>query len=332
MILRKAVGMADQSWIVVTGGAGFIGSNVVGELNRRGETRILVVDNLGSDERWKNLRGLEFEDIWPAARFRDAVRGGQRLPSVRVVYHLGACSSTTETNADYLLDNNYQYTRELCEWCLEHHVRFVYASSAATYGDGSRGYSDADEATKQLWPLNMYGMSKHLFDLWALRHGLLRNIAGLKYFNVYGPREDHKGDMRSVVHKAYHQIRESGVVRLFKSYRPEFKDGEQKRDFIYVKDAVAATLFLGDHPEVGGLFNCGTGQARSWNDLARAVFAAMGLEPNIEYIEMPVGLRGKYQYFTQAEMNKLHAAGFSANFTSLEEGVRDYVRNYLHTS
>ena len=320
--------MDSKAWTIVTGASGFIGRNVVAELNRRGVERILAVDDLGADERWKNLRGLKFDEIWPIAKFREAFLG-DRLPETQVVYHLGACSATTETNANYLLDNNYQYTRELCEWCLKRGTRFVYASSAATYGDGEKGYSDADEVTPTLVPLNMYGMSKHLFDLWALRNGLLGKIAGLKYFNVYGPGEDHKGDMRSVIHKAYGQIREGGAVKLFKSYRSDYKHGEQVRDFVFVKDAVDVTLFCGENPKASGLFNCGTGKARSWNDLAKAVFAAMGLEPNIEFIEMPPALRSKYQYFTQAEMGKLRAAGYTRAFTSLEDGIREYVQGYL---
>ena len=320
--------MDSKAWTVVTGAAGFIGRNMAAELNRRGEERILIVDDLGTDERWKNLRGLKFEDIWTIDRFRGALRGGP-LPAVKAVYHLGACSATTETDANYLLDNNYQYTRELCEWCLAHGARFVYASSAATYGDGAQGYSDADAATSSLVPLNMYGMSKHLFDLWALRSGILGKIAGLKYFNVYGPGEDHKGDMRSVIHKAYGQIRETGVVKLFKSYRPDYQDGEQVRDFVFVKDAVDVTLFCGENEKASGLFNCGTGKARSWNDLAKATFAAMGRKPNVAYIEMPESLRSKYQYFTQAEMGKIRAAGYAQAFTSLEDGVREYVQGHL---
>ena len=316
----------------MTGGAGFIGRNVVAELNRRGTTRILLVDDLGLDERWKNLRGLVFEEVMSIDEFRTRIGGEGALPEIRTVYHLGACSATTETDADYLLDNNTRYSQELCEWCLTHAVRFVYASSAATYGDGAQGYSDADSATPTLVPLNMYGMSKHLFDLWALRKGLLGKIAGLKYFNVYGAGEDHKGEMRSVIHKAYHQIRTNGAVKLFKSYRPDYADGEQVRDFVAVEDAVAVTLFCGEHPAASGLFNCGTGRARTWNDLARAVFAAMGLEPNIQYIEMPETLRGKYQYFTQAEMAKLRAAGYADEFLSLEEGIRGYVQNWLMKS
>ncbi len=320
--------MEQKAWTVVTGGAGFIGRNVVAELNRRGEENILIVDELGSDDRWMNLRGLKFEDVLLIDAFREAFQA-DRLPNVKAVYHLGACSSTTETDADYLLDNNTHYTRELCEWALKQDARFVYASSAATYGDGAEGYSDADEVTPTLTPLNMYGMSKHLFDLWALRHGLLDRIAGLKYFNIYGPGEDHKGGMRSMINKAFGQIHKNGEVCLFKSYRPEYGPGEQVRDFVYVKDAVDATLFCGENPGASGLFNCGTGEARSWNDLAKAVFTAMGLEPNIDYIEMPVELRGKYQYYTQAEMGKLRAAGYDKAFTSLEEGVREYVQDHL---
>jgi len=314
---------------IVTGGAGFIGRNLVSALNARGETDILVVDRLGQGPKWKNLRGLQVEDVQDKAVFREAFRAG-RLEGVEAVLHLGACSATTETDADYLLDNNYHYTRELCEWCLEHGARFVYASSAATYGDGSKGYSDADAATPGYQPLNMYGFSKHLFDLWALRRGLFDRIAGLKYFNVYGPYEDHKGDMRSVVHKAHGQILEQGRVNLFRSHHPDYADGEQVRDFVYVRDAVDVTLWLLDHPEVSGLFNCGTGQPRTWMDLARATFAALGREPRIDLVDMPETLRATYQYYTCADMGKLRTAGWAPPPTSLEDGVRDYVQKYLN--
>ena len=313
---------------LVTGGAGFIGSNLIAALNERGQRNILVVDDLGTDEKWRNLVGLEFTDYWDKDDFRFAVRN-DALGEIDAVFHLGACSSTTERNASYLADNNYRFSRELCEWCAVHDVRFIYASSAATYGDGSAGYADDCERLAALRPLNMYGYSKHMFDLWADHHGAFDRIAGLKYFNVYGPNEAHKGDQRSMVHKAWGQIRENGRVRLFKSHRPDFADGEQLRDFVYVKDAVSATLFFYDHRDVSGLFNCGTGQARSWNDLARAVFAAMGREPQIEYIDMPEALRGKYQYRTEAEMTKLQGVGCSEPFTTLENGIKDYVQNYL---
>lgn len=318
--------MSDK--FIVTGGAGFIGSNLVAALNERGEDHILIVDDLGADEKWKNLVGLKYEDYFGRDEFRAAVQY-DRLGEIDTVFHLGACSATTERDANYLVDNNYRYTRELCEWCLHHDARFVYASSAATYGDGSMGYSDADEMTPKLRPLNMYGYSKQMFDLWALRHELFDRITGLKYFNVFGPREDHKGDMRSVVVKAYHQVCETGEVKLFKSFHPDYKDGEQVRDFLYVKDAVAVTLFFHDRPDVSGLFNCGTGKARTWKDLATAVFTAMGREPNIRYIDMPEHLKGKYQYRTEANVSKLRKAGYQDPFLSLEDGVADYVKNWL---
>lgn len=314
-------------WIV-TGGAGFIGSNVVRALNDRGEDNILIVDRLGQCEKWKNLVGLRYEDYCDKDEFFRHIEG-EGLRKMKGVYHLGACSATTESDADYLASNNYQYTRALCERCLAEGMRFVYASSAATYGDGSLGYSDADADTPKYKPLNMYGYSKHMFDFWALRSGALKSIAGLKYFNVYGPGEAHKDAMRSMVHKAFEQISETGKVQLFKSQRPEYRDGEQVRDFVYVKDAVDMTLWLGEHPEVNGLFNCGTGTSRTWKDLASAVFAAMGHEPRIEFVEMPAHLRDKYQYYTCSMMEKVRAAGYSAEFHALEAGVRDYVRNYL---
>ena len=313
---------------IVTGGAGFIGRNVVAALNRRGIEDILIVDRLGSDDKWKNLVELAFEDVMGIEDFRDLI-GEYAFDELETVFHLGACSSTTEEDADYLLDNNYRYTRELCEWCLSNDVRLIYASSAATYGDGALGYSDEDEQTPGYRPLNMYGFSKQLFDLWALRSGLFDRIVGLKYFNVFGPFEDHKGDMRSVVHKAYSQILRNGAVELFKSYNDDYADGEQLRDFVYVKDAVEVSLFFHDRQGVSGLFNCGTGNARTWKDLVTALFTAMGREPKIKFIDMPETLRSRYQYFTQADDRKLRAAGYDRPFTPLEEAVSDYVKVHL---
>ena len=316
--------------IIVTGAAGFIGRNTVAELNARGEDELILVDELGKDEKWKNLVGLRYEDIVSPEEFLGLIEDGA-FADARSIIHLGACSATTEKDADYLLRNNYQYTRVVCNWAQANEIRFVYASSAATYGDGSQGYIDSEVVTPTLRPLNMYGYSKQMFDLWALKQGFFENIVGLKYFNVFGPYEDHKSDMRSVVAKSFEQIRDTGTVKLFKSYKPEYKDGEQMRDFIYVKDAVDVTLHfaLQDAAAPGGLFNCGTGKARTWVDLVTAVFHAMGLPPRIEFIEMPPQLQGKYQYFTQASDQKLRAAGYTKPFTSLEEGVRAYVQEYF---
>jgi ADP-L-glycero-D-manno-heptose 6-epimerase len=314
--------------IVITGAAGFIGRNIVAALNARGQTNLILVDSLGHDEKWRNLVGLRFEEILSPEKFLSRMND-PFAAHLDAVIHEGACSSTTEKNADFLLENNYRYTRTLCEACHAAGTRFVYASSGATYGDGSHGYSDDDAKTPTLAPLNMYGYSKHAFDFWALQSQKLNHCVGLKYFNVFGPFEDHKGDMRSVVNKAYDQIKKTGEVTLFKSCNPDYKDGEQKRDFIYVKDAVAVTLYFLDHRDKHGLFNCGTGQARTWLDLANAVFAAMTLEPRIKFIDMPEALKEKYQYFTQAETTKLRRAGYTVPFMTLEDAVKDYVTNYL---
>ncbi len=315
--------------IIVTGGAGFIGSALIAGLNKRGISDILVVDQLGSDQRWKNLRNLSFADYAEKDDFREMVAGNKIGPSIEAVLHMGASTSTTETNASYLIENNYQYSKLLTQWAAAANVRFIYASSAATYGDGSAGFGDKEAEIDKLRPLNMYGYSKQLFDLWAYRTGLLKKIVGLKYFNVFGPNEYHKGDMRSFVLKAFEQINATGKVRLFKSYKKEYKDGEQLRDFLYVKDAVDMTLFFLDNPQTRGLFNIGTGKARSWNDMVKAVFAAMGRKPNIEYIDMPESIRNQYQYFTQAEVTKLRKAGCRKQTISLEDAIKDYVQNYL---
>jgi ADP-L-glycero-D-manno-heptose 6-epimerase len=316
--------------IIVTGGAGFIGSNIVKALNDAGEDKILVVDHLGEGEKWKNLLELSFVDYEHKDDFLIMLERGLFDHGISAVIHMGACSSTTEQNADYLIANNYQYSRSLAQrYAGNTGVRFIYASSAATYGDGSRGYSDAHDALSLLRPLNMYGYSKHLFDLWALRTGFLKKAVGLKYFNVFGPNEYHKGDMRSVVIRSFFQARTLDKVKLFKSYRVDYKDGEQCRDFIYVKDAVKVTLHFLERPDANGIFNVGTGIPRNFNDLASAVFSAIGKSENIEYIDMPEGLEKRYQYYTCAQVEKLRAAGFSDKFATLEDAVQDYVAHYL---
>ncbi|MGD9876593.1 ADP-glyceromanno-heptose 6-epimerase [Desulfococcus sp.] len=316
--------------IVITGGAGFIGSAIACRLNRRGIDDLLIVDHLGESEKWKNLVPLRYLDYLDRSDFIEKLETNAFGNDIRAIFHLGACSSTTERNADFLMENNYRYTARIAQWQTIHRdCRFIYASSAATYGAGEQGYKDDAATLHRLRPLNMYGYSKHLFDLLARRKGWLDHMVGLKYFNVYGPNEYHKGDMRSVVNKAYPDVRDNGRIRLFKSYRRDYGDGEQVRDFIYVADAAAMTLFFLDHPEVNGIFNIGTGTARSWNDVARALFSAAGKPVNIEYVPMPESLRGKYQYHTCADLSRLREAGCTHACTPLEEAVREYVRDYL---
>ena len=314
--------------IVVTGGAGFIGSAIVWKLNTLGEKNIIIVDELGLDEKWKNLVELDFDDFINKNEFIKLIDSG--LPfKTEAIIHMGANSSTTEKDADHLLENNYEYTKKLAEYCIDNNVRFIYASSAATYGDGALGFDDSEALSPDLKPLNMYGYSKNLFDVWAIRHNIIDKIVGLKYFNVFGPNEYHKGDMRSVVHKAYEQIRDKGSVKLFKSGNKKYKDGEQMRDFIYVKDAVEMTLFFLDKKDKNGLFNVGTGIARTWNDLVTAIFNSTGKDVNIEYINLPEHLKLKYQYFTEAKLDKIKKAGYQNPLYSLEEAVADYVKSYL---
>lgn len=314
--------------IIVTGGAGFIGSVLVSFLNKKGREDIIIVDNLGKSEKWKNLVGKRYEEYIHKDRFLEELLEGS-FPQVEAIIHLGACSSTTELDADYLYENNTEYTRILMEWAIENSVRFIYASSAATYGDGALGYSDNHLDIPKYKPLNMYGYSKQFMDETALRTGMIDSVCSLRFFNVYGPNEYHKESMTSVIFNCFQQIKESGKVSLFKSYKPEYEDGEQKRDFVYVKDVAKIIWWLLNNPQVNGVYNVGTGLARSWNDLALSVFKALNLAENIEYIEMPNHLQGKYQYFTQAENSKLLEAGWEKGFTSLEDGVKDYVQNYL---
>jgi len=314
--------------IVVTGGAGFIGSILVKELNRRGRRDIIIVERPGEDDRWKNLYGLAYYDLVEADQFL-ALLASNQLPQIELIFHLGAESSTTVRDFKYLLANNVAYAQTLFRYAAEAKIDFIYASSAATYGDGAQGYR---EDQWPLYPLNGYGMSKYIFDQWAVQQTVTPPVwAGLRFFNVYGPHEFHKGPMSSVVLQGFKQAQEKKVIRLFKSHHPDYQDGEQSRDFIYVKDVVRGMLDLHAalDEEHNGIYNLGTGKARSFKDLALAVFAALGLPPDIEYIPTPEHIRDQYQYFTQADMQKFKSILPHFTFTSLEEGVQDYVQNYL---
>jgi len=320
--------------ILITGGAGFIGSNLAAALEERGERDVAICDRLGQDGKWRSIAKRELAAVVPPEglfAFLD-----ERAREISIVFHMGAISSTTETDADLIAATNFTLSQRLWEWCAETETRFVYASSAATYGDGSAGFDDdaSAAALARLKPLNAYGWSKHLFDRRVARlleHNTARppQWAGLKFFNVYGPNEYHKGAMRSVVAQIYPRAAKNEPARLFRSHRPELPDGGQKRDFVYVRDCIDMMLWLYEHPAVNGLFNIGSGTARSFADLAAAVFRALGQEPRIDFVDTPVEIRDKYQYFTEARMERLRAAGYARPPTTLEEGVRDYVQTYL---
>ncbi len=326
--------------IIVTGGAGFIGSNLVAALEDRGERNIVVCDVLGHDDKWRNISKRELRDIVKPENLL-AYLDDHKDEHIEAIFHMGAISATTEKDADLIVDTNFILSRALWRWCAENDVRLIYASSAATYGDGSKGFDDAadPDSLARLKPLNAYGWSKHAFDRRVSRiihdkDGAKETLvppqwAGLKFFNVYGPNEHHKGDQMSVCCKLYPQIIAGATAKLFKSHHPDYSDGGQLRDFVYVRDCVDVMLWLFDNKDVNGLFNVGTGKARSFKDLAEAVFTAAGKTPKINYIDMPQQLRGKYQYFTEANMQKLVDAGYDKPFTSLEDGIRDYVQNYL---
>ncbi|MDZ4745299.1 MAG: ADP-glyceromanno-heptose 6-epimerase [bacterium] len=309
--------------LILTGGAGFIGSRILAALNAEGRSDVLIVDALGSGSKWRNLVGTSFIDIVSKQDFRDQMVLGEFEGGIEAIIHMGACSSTTETDADYLYDNNFRYSTDVAEFALEQGARFIYASSAATYGDGSRGYSDA---TIDLKPLNMYGFSKHLFDCWIRDQHLDTHCVGLKFFNVFGPNEQHKGTMASMVYKAVQQIRATGEVRLFKSSDAAFADGGQMRDFIYVNDVCRVVLTLLKRKDINGIYNLGSGIASTWNELIVAVFAAMQIPPKIVYIEAPQEVAEQYQNYTQADMTAFAKALPDMRFSVLEDAVADYVQ------
>ncbi|OGX06942.1 MAG: ADP-glyceromanno-heptose 6-epimerase [Omnitrophica WOR_2 bacterium GWA2_47_8] len=311
--------------IVVTGAAGFIGSCILKAFNDLGQKDIIVVDHLGKDEKKANLKNKTYREYLDKKDFLDVVRKDSVPSGVDCIVHMGACSSTTLQDKEYFEANNFEYTRSLAEWALKHKARFIYASSAATYGDGSHGYRDDEATLKKCKPLNYYGQSKQKFDQWALDHQVLDKVVGLKFFNVFGPNEYHKADMRSVVAKSYDRVAKEGKISLFRSYRKDYADGEQKRDFIYVKDAIDIVMFFYKNPKISGIFNVGSGEARTWNDLAKALFKAVEKTPHIDYIDMPETLRLQYQYFTQADMGKLRSIGYKKPFLSLEQSIADYV-------
>ncbi len=318
--------------LLVTGGAGFIGSNVVASLNEAGRTDVAVNDRLGNDGKWRNLAHRRIADYVPPAELL-AWLDGRKLDAV---IHLGAISSTTATDADAIMENNFRLSLRLLDWCASTRTPFIYASSAATYGDGGAGYSDdwSNGGLQRLKPLNLYGWSKHLFDLAVVdrvrrKDKLPPQWAGLKFFNVFGPNEYHKADMMSLVAKRFDDAKAGKPIRLFKSHRVGIADGEQKRDFIYVDDAIAVVRWLMETPAVSGIFNVGTGVANSFRDLMTATFAALGRQGTIEYIDMPASIRDSYQYFTQARTENLRRAGYNADFTPLDAAVQRYVNLYL---
>jgi ADP-L-glycero-D-manno-heptose 6-epimerase len=316
--------------IVITGATGFIGSVLAKTLNKNSKEELLLVDKFGNNGKWKNLLNIKLAGFADRDEFLgDLENKKYYYKNITAILHIGACSKTTEYNVDYLIKNNFEYSVRLCNWCVENGVRFIYASSAAVYGDGALGFSDSDDLTGKLQPLNPYGFSKWLFDQWMLSTGKTDNAAGLRFFNVFGPNEYHKEDMASVIYRYFPDVRDKKLLRLFKSYKKGITDGEQRRDFVYVKDVVSVIEFFLENEKLHGIYNLGSGKARSFNDVGKAMFAALGYKSNIEYFDMPQGLRDKYQYFTEADMSKLRNAGYKKPFTLLEEAVSDYIKTYL---
>jgi ADP-L-glycero-D-manno-heptose 6-epimerase len=315
--------------ILITGAAGFIGSALAWALNRQGRFDLILCDRFGTGQKWKNLLGCRFAQFIDREQLFAKLSSEPWASKIDTVLHLGACTDTTQADADFLWHNNTEYSKILCEWALEQRARFIYASSAAVYGDGSLGFSDDDLLTPQLRPLNAYGFSKWLFDMWILEHKLTGKVAGLRFFNVFGPNEYHKGRMASVIYSAFPSVRGENKIRLFESHRPDYAHGGQVRDFIYIKDVLRVIEYFINNQQVNGIFNVGSGEPHSFNELARAMFATLGKEPHIEYFPMPDSIKAQYQYFTKAQISKLREAGFSELFTPFEEAVKDYVQNYL---
>jgi len=316
--------------IVVTGGAGFIGSALVWALNKRGEKNIIIVDQVDNVEKEHNIAPLNYVKIVGITNFLTDLEGGAYdTEGIGAIFHLGACSDTTEKDWNYLLQNNVSYTKSIISWCAKHKVRCIYASSAAVYGNGEKGFSDDISLFDELKPLNLYGQSKLDVDIWARDEGYLTSAVGLRYFNVFGPNEYHKEHMRSVIAKKFDQLTSTGIVELFKSNNTAFKDGEFTRDFIYIKDAVAATLYFYDHAEHAGVYNVGRGEEVSWNKVANAMFEAVGQPPHITYIDMPEQVRDQYQYRTRADISKLRQVGYSDPTMPVSKAIHEYVRSYL---
>lgn len=316
--------------VIITGGAGFIGSVLMRELNNEGIEDILIVDDLGKGEKWRNLVKGKYSDFIHKDLFLDRIKKNNAPKDIEGIVHLGACSSTTENDANYLMENNFHYSQAVCSYAVENGIRFINASSAATYGAGELGFFDNTENLPKLRPLNMYGYSKQLMDLWLIKNGFEKEVASLKFFNVYGPNEYHKGSMQSVALKLFHQIETTGEALLFESNVPDLGHGEQKRDFVYVKDCARLIFWLlYDGKRVGGILNVGTGRGETFNSLAEAVFRVMKREPSIRYIPMPEKIAGKYQNFTQADMNWLDQKECPVSFRGIEAGIEDYIGNYL---
>lgn len=315
--------------IIVTGGAGFIGSALIAKLNALDISNIIIVDDLGSGDKWKNLRGKRFRDLIPISEF---LTSSILNSPIKTLYHLGATSSTEETNVDFLYRNNFLYSKSLAEICITKNIRFIYAGSSSVYGNGTLGFSDDDSLLREYEPLNPYGWSKYLFDQWVIDSGNTKKLVGLRFSNVFGPNEYHKGDQKSVVCKVYHQIKSTGVAKIFKSYDPKYRDGEQKRDFVYVKDICETMAWLMENQSVNGIFNLGTGKATSWNELLAIIFHTMKRPPNIEYVEMPEKIKEHYQYLTCLDMKKLASTGAPIPASSLEQSIEDYIRNHLEKS